>query len=116
MRFLRELLGEFEERARRQHWDGERPWRVETHVGWDGPLPTIDLHDAGAGLSKQVMRAVLQEAERLQTGALCMVTGRGSHSLGPAVLRGLVRKEILRSGRARGWQLRPAGQSRPVRW
>ncbi len=116
---LQQALTSLEERAHRQSWDTERPWRVATHVFWDRGVPTIDLHDAGAGLARRAVRAALEIAAELETGALWWITGRGRHAIGPGVLRGLVKAElyregVLKHGRESGWSLRPAGAGRWV--
>lgn len=109
----RQLLAPIEKEARGQPWDATRPWRVATHVGWDGELPVVDLHDLKAGPAKRAVRAVLQRPA--DAGAVAFVTGRGRHTLGATpILKKVVEKELRRAcQRAPDWRFRPLG---PARW
>jgi hypothetical protein len=110
----RELLAPIEDEARQQAWDRERPWRVATHVGWDGELPVVDLHDLKAGPAKRAVRAVL--GRPADVGAAVFVTGRGRHTLGATpVLKKVVEKELRRAcTREPDWSFRPQGAARWV--
>ncbi len=110
----RRLLAPIEDEARQQPWDRTRPWRVATHVGWDGELPMVDLHDLKAGPAKRAVRTVLEHPA--EVGAVLLVTGRGRHTLGSTpILKKVVEKELRRAcTREAHWSFRPQGAARWV--
>lgn len=113
---LRGRLAGVEAEAREQPWADQRPWRAETHVAWDGELPVVDLHGLKAGLARRAVRATVGAVGELEAGAVCFVTGRGRHSVGPGgVLGAVVRKELQRAGADQPtWSARPHGAARWV--
>lgn len=114
MEGYRRLLAPVERAAREQPWANERPWRVDTHVGWEGKLPVVDLHDLKAALAREAVRAVLTRPPT--GGAVVFVHGRGRHTLGAgSVLRDVVGKELRHAcAQVDGWSFRPAGAARWV--
>lgn len=112
---IRERLAGVERNARGQAWAAERPWLASTHVGWEGDLLVVDLHDLGAGLAKQAVKAVMEAAPELRTGAVCFVTGRGRQRIGGGVLGKVVPAALAQAcGEQVGWRFRPHGGTRWV--
>lgn len=109
----RALLAPVERAAREQPWAKDRPWRVSTHVAWDGAMPLVDLHDLKAALAREAVRLVLSDPP--EAGAVVFVHGRGRHTVGPGgVLRDVVAKELQHACRQTpSWSFRPMG---PARW
>lgn len=109
----RSLLRPIEDEVRQQPWDRQRPWRVASHVQWEGPLPVVDLHDLKAGPATRAVRAVLQHPPK--AGAVAFVTGRGRHTLGATPVLKKVTEKALRKacGANAGWSFRAMG---PARW
>lgn len=96
--------------ARGQVWDTERPWRVDTHVEWEGELPAVDLHDLKARNARLALRRLLTIAADLEAGAVLVVTGRGRHSVGPPVLHRMAGEVLASAARDRDdWEVRPRG-------
>lgn len=93
-------------------WAKERPWRTDTHVWMDHGVVTVDLHDLNAAWTKKVVDGVAEIADRLGSGGLIFVTGRGRHSIGVPVLRQVVGGRLLRFERERGWRQRDIGSGR----
>jgi hypothetical protein len=109
----RKRLRAVEVEAREQRWAKERPWKLATHVWWEQGVPVVDLHDLGAGLARTAVREVLEAPASV--GAVVFVHGRGRHSVGVKVLRGVVQKELARAcGATRGWSYRTVGSGRTV--
>lgn len=107
---LRDWLGFLDTAARSQPWDAQRPWRVRTHLRWEGELPTLDGHDLSARNCAAALRTIVERAEQLDTGAVRVVTGRGTHSVrAGGVLSGVVREVFGPACEANGWRLRPHG-------
>jgi hypothetical protein len=94
---IRSNMASIEEGARTLRWAKERPWRGESHVWTEDGLPVVDLHDLNVRLAREAVRITLGIAADLECGAICFVTGRGRHSIGPPALRGMVASE-LRTG------------------
>ena len=94
---LRRTLSHIQEGARSLRWADERPWRVDGHIWLEHDLPVIDLHDLNVRLAREAVRAAAAAADQLRCGALCFVTGRGRHSMGPPALRGMVAAELRRA-------------------
>lgn len=103
---LQQALGPVQKAARGLPWAKERPWTTATHVGWDGRVPTVDLHDLGRKQAAEVVDAVVSLAGELDTGAVFLVVGRGRRSLTGAVLPTVVRDRLVPLCTERGWQLR----------
>lgn len=110
----RGMLASVEAAARDQPWANERPWRVASHVTWEGRLPVVDLHDLRAALARDAVRAVLTRPPAV--GALVFVHGRGRHTLGAgSVLRDVVKKELQHAcAEVSAWSYRPHGSARWV--
>ncbi len=87
-------------------WAAQRPWLVETHLWTEEGVPTIDLHDLGKALARQVVDHVAEVGEDLRTGAVRLITGRGRHSLGAAVLPNVVAAALEEHAALHGWQIR----------
>ena len=111
---LREALRPLERLADELPWAEERPWRVKSHVRAEGELLVADLHDLNARAARHAVRLVAEVAESLAAGAVVFVTGVGRHSLGPGVLGDVLRGELGRLRRERGWSYAPAGNGRYV--
>jgi len=105
---LRAALEALEADADQLDWAAQRPWRVATHVRWEGELPSLDLHDLNAKLARRAVDALMGEAGALQTGAVRVITGRGRRSIGPGVLGDLVRSRIG-NRLEQGWRFHPSG-------
>ena len=110
---LRAALAPIEQAATGLHWAQQRPWRAETHVFWQSAVPTVDLHDLNAKLARQLVGRVV-ELHDVSAGAVCLVTGRGRHSMGQGVLGKVVGSALRKAAAGTDWQVRPAGASRWV--
>ena len=111
VRKLRKLLADLDHAAKSQRWDAQRPWRTSTHVFWEADVPSLDGHDLSAKLMKRALRAIAEEADGLSSGAVRVITGRGSHSVGGAVLGDVVRGVWGPLAAEHGWQLKPHGSA-----
>lgn len=110
---LRRALAPVQAAATRLPWADERRWTGQSHVWDEGGLPVVDLHDLSVKLARQAVDAVAGAAPELSAGAVCFVTGRGTHSLGPARLGRAVSGALGHVARAHGWRhglLRPGRQ------
>jgi hypothetical protein len=114
LRSLAEALGPVEPKADKLPWAGERPWRTQTHLWSEGGLPTVDLHDLGPALAKAVVATLAEQGEGLQTGAVCLITGRGRHSLGRAVLPQVVGEALQSIAQTHGWRVRQGAAGRII--
>lgn len=94
---LRQALGTIQDKARSLRWADERPWTVDGHIWVEHSLPVIDLHDLNMRLARETVRTVTPLSSELQCGAVCFITGRGRHSIGPPALRGMVAAELRRA-------------------
>ena len=96
--------------ARAQVWDASRPWRVRTHVVWERDALCLDLHDLKARNAKKALSAMLEVIGSLECSEILVVTGRGTHSLGPPVLRRLAGERLaMAASETDGWSLHPRG-------
>jgi len=77
-------------------------------------VPTVDLHDLGPALAKEVVATLAELGEGLQTGAVCLITGRGRHSLGRAVLPQVVGEALQQVAQTHGWRLRQGAAGRII--
>ena len=114
LRCLAEALGPIEPKADKLSWARERPWRTQTHLWSEGGLPTVDLHDLGPALAKAVVATLAEQGEGLQTGAVCLITGRGRHSLGRAVLPQVVGEALQGIAQTHGWRVRQGAAGRII--
>ena len=89
-RRVADALADVATAARDQDWDADRPWRLRSHLWWEGGVLVVDLHDLKAGLARRAVQAVVGCAAQLETAAVVFVTGRGRHSIGRGVLPGVV--------------------------
>lgn len=79
-------------------------------MGLEDGRPIVDLHDLKARNARSALDALLAVAGELESGAVLVVTGRGSHSLGPPVLRKLAGERLAAAAaRTDGWSLHPHG-------
>jgi hypothetical protein len=107
---LRSALLPVEAGAREQVWDEKRPWRVRSHVGVEDGRPVVDLHDLKARNARVALDGLLSVAAELESRSVLVVTGRGAHSMGPAVLRQLAGDRLAAAAsRTDGWSLHPQG-------
>ena len=104
---LRALLTDVTEGARTLPWARQRPWRPETHVGYEGEIPTLDLHDLNVRWGLAAV-AVLDDAE-LSCGEVRVITGRGRHTGGVSKLRQAVSGKLVAVAERRGWRVYPEG-------
>ena len=115
-RRIRKRMDSIEREARSLRWAAERPWKRESHIWIEDGLPVVDLHDLNVKLARGAVRATVEIASELQCGAVCFITGRGRHSMGPPALRGMVASELRhacqespawsqRAGHAGRWML-----------
>jgi len=100
------VLGSIESQADQLPWAAERPWRTSSHLWAESGIPTIDLHDLGPALAKKVVSLLAEEGEGLQTGAACLITGQGRHSVGRAVLPQVVGDALDHVAHEHGWRVR----------
>ncbi|MFT4624860.1 MAG: hypothetical protein ACI8PZ_003523 [Myxococcota bacterium] len=100
---LKERLEGVAARARTLPWADRRPWRPQTHVGWDGDTPALDLHDLNVKLALEAVR-VLGDAE-LDGPEVWVITGRGKHTGGVSRLRQAVGGKLRSVGAERGWRV-----------
>ena len=109
---LRDELLDVEERAQTLRWAEERPWRCQSHVWLEDGLPVVDLHDLDMKTARAAVRSTLKVAPDLRCGAICYVTGRGRHSVGPPALRGMVASEMRKACAKEDWSHRPGHAGR----
>lgn len=110
-RQYRDLLTELEPLADDQPWADQRQWRTRSHVGTEGGVTVVDLHDLGAKLARRAVRQVL--TARPTAGAVIFVHGRGRHTLGAGpVLKGVVTSELRRATAEDAGVVRPLGAAR----
>ena len=114
LRFLSEALSQIEPKADKLPWAAERPWRTQTHVWVESGIPTIDLHDLGPALAKAVVEILAAQGSTLKTGAACLITGRGRHSIGRAVLPQVVGDALQDVAQPRGWRVRHGAAGRII--
>jgi hypothetical protein len=70
----------------------------------------VDLHDLKARNARIALDGLLSVAGALRSGSVLVVTGRGAHSIGPAVLRKLTGDRLAAAAaRTEGWALHPQG-------
>ena len=73
----------------------------------------IDLHDLNVRVARSAVHQAIQVAPDISTGAICLVTGRGRHSMGPPALRGMVASELRKACKAHDkWRHRPGHAGR----
>ena len=110
---LRRSLEDVETRAKSLSWSERRPWKTTTHVWSEHDLPVIDLHDLNVRLARSAVRRLIDIAPRMSAGAICLITGRGRHSMGPPALRGMVASELRKACEAEPeWRQRPGHAGR----
>ncbi len=114
LRCLSEALSRIEPKADKLPWASERPWRTDTHVWVESGVPTIDLHDLGPALAKAVVEIVSEHGSELKTGAACLITGRGRHSIGRAVLPEVVGDALHSVAQVHGWRVRQGAAGRII--
>ncbi len=110
----RDALAAVAERSTDLTWADSRPWSVKTHIGWEGQLPVVDLHDLSARLARDTVRELV--ARPPEAGAVVFIHGRGRHTIGPtSVLSKVVHKELRRAcGANVEWSYRLMGPGRTV--
>ena len=114
LRHLSEALSHIEPKADKLPWAKERPWRTETHIWQESRVPTIDLHDLGPALAREVVAALAEEGEGIAAGAVCLITGRGRHSVGRAVLPQVVGDALHDIAQTHGWRVRQGAAGRII--
>lgn len=107
---LTPLLGSIEDRAAGLPWAAERPWRRATHLGWDGGLPAVDLHDLSVRLALEVVRQLLEHPP--PQGGWVVITGRGRHTGGRSRLRDAVEARLAEEAAAGALRFYPQGPGR----
>lgn len=109
---LAEALSPIEPLADKLPWAADRPWRTDSHLWAESGLPTVDLHDLGPALAKRVIATLGEQGEGIESGAVCLITGRGRHSVGRAVLPQVVGEALHEIAGTHGWRVRqgPAGR------
>lgn len=79
-------------------------------MGIEDGHPVVDLHDLKARNARIALDGLLAVVGDLETPTVLVVTGRGAHSLGPAVLRQLAGDRLAAAAaRSPGWSLHPRG-------
>ncbi len=113
LEFLSQELSHVEERARKLPWAKTRPWKTSSHIWLEHSLPTIDFHDLGQSLAKEVLDTIVRATDHLETGAVMLITGSGRHSLGKhGVIKTLVDEHLHELTQQRDWEFSPRGPAR----
>lgn len=110
---LSRVLERVQRDARKLMWHDERPWKTNTHVWAEGPMPVIDLHD----LNVKLARRCVDKARKMQlkSGAVCFVTGVGNNSIGPPKLKQTVHGMLASAcEKNEDWSFRSDGPGRYV--
>ncbi len=108
---LSAALAKLERSSRDLAWAEERPWRRKSHLWLEGDLVVVDLHDLDVKHAKRLVDQV--PFDKLQSGAICFITGRGRHSVsGKSAIRNAISGILGGIARRRGWRLSPAGPGR----
>ena len=112
---IQEQLIRVERDAKKLPWAAERPWTRQTHVWWENDMPIVDLHDLGVSLGRKSVRQVGRIAGKLESGAVCFVTGVGKNSMGPSKMRAATQSVLGdMTDKKDGWWFRPLGPGRFV--
>lgn len=112
---LARQLGHLEDKARSLEWNAQRPWRPQTHIWTEKLVPMVDLHDLSIRLALEALEGVVEVAGEMDCGAVCLVTGRGRHSVdGRSRLREAVQEEAHSLCRERGWVCRDSQPGRLI--
>ncbi|MCB9778857.1 MAG: hypothetical protein H6742_09860 [Alphaproteobacteria bacterium] len=111
---LATALAPVQAHARGLRWARERPWRTDTHLWREGPLPVVDLHDLDAKTCKQALDGIVAVGAALDAGAVVLITGVGKHRPGGGALGQIVTGRLGMQADERGWQLAPKGRGRFV--
>jgi hypothetical protein len=106
LRTIATALAAVEKGAKGLPWAKERPWLVSSHLWVEAEVPTIDLHDLGPSLAEKTVDIVAGLAPELTGGAVRFITGRGRHSVGPAVLPRVVGAALHHHATEQGWRVR----------
>lgn len=113
LEFLSQALSHVEQRAQKLPWAKTRPWKTTSHIWLEHALPTIDFHDLGQSLAKEVLDTVVLSTEQLESGAVMLITGAGRHSLGNhAAIKTLVGEHLRELAQEREWEFSPRGPGR----
>ena len=110
---LAQALATVRQKSKSLPWAKKQPWTPTTHIWIDKGLPTIDLHDLSVRLALEVTAVVEETGPELDSGALCLITGRGSHTGGRSRLRDNVAAALRQQCETHGWECWPSG---PGRW
>lgn len=113
---LYSILKRVEESAKILRWAKERPWKRSTHIWYEGELLVIDLHDLNSKLAKESVESCLNSVKKLETGALCFVTGIGKNTPGNfAKNREMVYKILQkRLQKEQSWEIHSPGMGRLI--
>lgn len=114
LRRLSDALAPIEPKADKLPWAAERPWRTDSHIWQEGGVPTVDLHDLGPALARQIVAILAEEGEGIASGAVCLITGRGRHSVGRAVLPQVVGDALHDAAQTHGWRVRQGAAGRII--
>jgi len=107
---MRGQLASIEEEARELPWAEKRPWRTRSHVRVERDMVLVDLHDLNARCARRAVRRLAERAQELERGAVTLVVGVGSHSIGPGVLGDVAIQELRKLAPKNGWSFHPAGK------
>jgi len=112
-RQLAHTLSRIQRDARKLMWHDERPWTTDSHVWFEGPLPVVDLHDLSVKLATRAVEKAWKL--KLNSGAVCFITGVGNNSIGPPKLKEAVGGKLASACASReGWSFRADGPGRYV--
>ena len=112
---LSEALQHVEDRARKLPWADKRPWKTSTHIWLERDVPTLDFHDLGQSLAQEVLRVTIRSTNQMKSGAVLLITGVGSRSLGGhGVIKAMVSEELGLVTQERQWDFSPRGPGRFV--
>ena len=111
---IQSVLKQVASEAMQLSWYQERPWRTDTHVWMHKGLPMVDLHDLNTKLAKKTLRLLIREAEAINAGAICFITGVGRGSIGGPTIRNMSIGILGDKAAAKGWGFHPMGDGRLV--
>lgn len=96
---------EIEADARELRWADQRPWKTSSHLRIEDGVVVLDLHDLNARLARRAVDRLIELAPKATTGAVVVVTGRGLHSRGKAILPRLAHERMSGAARTNGWRV-----------
>ena len=108
------VLPKIESEASRLRWAKNRPWTLKTHVWFENSLPMVDLHDLNAKLAKKSLQSILQAHSKIETGAICFITGVGKNSNIKPAMRNMVLNLLHKAAQKNDWDVQLQGMGRVI--